>query len=429
MKKNMIMVLVALATMVLASAFASAAVPVQILDVKVNDVHLDTASTNSLDVNRGEDMEVKVLINSSAEFKDATFRVSIDGYKYGKYERDLVEDTQQIDFRANTTRMYTFHLTAPVKISTEDYDMHIDIAGKTGSSLEQLYPINFGPLSESDAIVIKDFSVSPSSVVEAGRPLSFKVQVKNYGDETLDDVKVKVSIPSLGIADDEYLDSISADESETFEELLLRIPRCADPGTYTVQAVVDFGEYESTVQTMTVTVLEGGVCEIATPTQPQQPAAGKTVVTVPESQEVVMGTTGGVYPVMISNLGSTAKTYTLTASGADAWGTVRFDPAAVVVVQPESVKTVYMYVAASENAQPGAQVFKLTVDSDSDSKQVVLTANVQEGQQQASYDSLRRGLEIGLIVLVVILIILGLIIGFNKLKGNRDDEDESQTYY
>jgi uncharacterized membrane protein len=175
-------------------------------------------------------------------------------------------------------------------------------------------------------------------------------------------------------------------------------------------------------------VLDDGTCEgAAAPSTPTAPAS-KTVITVPESQDLAIGTTGAVYPVMISNLGSTAKTYTLTATGAESWGTVRFDPGAVVIVQPESVKTVYMYVAANENAQAGAQVFKLSVDGQGESKQVLLSANVKDGVAK-SYDGLRRGLEIGLIVLVIVLIILGLIIGFNKLRGGKDDEEDSQTYY
>ncbi len=131
---------------------------------------------------------------------------------------------------------------------------------------------------------------------------------------------------------------------------------------------------------------------------------------------------------MISNLGSEAQAYTLVASGVDSWGTVRFEPGAVAIVQGESVKTVYMYVAAKEDAQAGAKVFKLSVEGKDDSKQVVLTANVVDDDSQ-DYNGLKRGLEIGLIVLVIILIILGLIIGFNKIRGEREDDEDSQTYY
>ena len=73
----------------------------------------------------------------------------------------------------------------------------------------------------------------------------------------------------------------------------------------------------------------------------------------------------------------------------------------------------------------------------------MLRANVKPGEavsdvttvsavDDGNWDSVKRGLEIGLIVLVVLLVILGLIIAVNKIRGNDDDsEDEGseQTYY
>ncbi|MFP4524212.1 MAG: FixG Ig-like domain-containing protein [Candidatus Woesearchaeota archaeon] len=415
-----------MAVMVLTSLLAIGAVsaqqvPLSIDWVKVNGDRFD----GTQEFERGEELDIRVSVEALADVEDVQIEAYISGYRYGDYERELVSDTSKIfDLRNGSHDKANLDLEVPLKIETEDTKLRIRVSNRNDESFEETYQLDLVGVDKSEALRIKDFTVSPSSNVEAGRALSFKVRAKNYGDRDLDDAYLKVSIPSLGIADDETLDEIEVDETETFEELLLRIPKCTEPGTYTARATLEFDEYEEISETMEITVLEGGVCETD-----EEPAKDKTVVTVPESQEVVMGTTGGVYPVMISNLGSTAKTYTLSASGAGEWGKVRFDPASVVVVEPESVKTVYMYVSAKEDAQAGSQVFKLDVESDSDSKEVVLSANLQEGAQQ-DYDGLRRGLEIGLIVLVIVLIILGLIIGFNKLKGKRHDEDEeSQTYY
>ncbi|MBD3209259.1 hypothetical protein GF367_02485 [Candidatus Woesearchaeota archaeon] len=428
--KTGLTLIVMLLTAVMASAFASAAtVPLEVMYVEIDG---DTYYTDNVAIadkyDRGEEIEITVKVNATAPVENAQIEAYISGYRYATYERHLVSDvTRSFDLEANTADKFDLKLQVPMDMDKKDTKIRIRVSNEDDTSFEQVYQLRIRGVDADEAVQIKEFTVMPSNIVEAGRPLSFKVKVENYGDDDLDDVYVKVSIPDLGIADDETLDEIVADETETFEELLLRIPKCAEPGTYTAEATLKFDKYRESTETLSITVLEGGVCEVDVPTT-EEPT-GKTVVTVPESQEVVMGTTGGVYPVMVSNLGSTAKTYTLTASGVDAWGTVRFDPAAVVVVQPESVKTVYMYVAADEEAQPGAQVFKLSVESEEDTKQVVLTANINEGGDVQSYDSLRRGLEIGLIVLVIILIILGLIIGFNKLRGDREDDEEAQTYY
>ena len=46
------------------------------------------------------------------------------------------------------------------------------------------------------------------------------------------------------------------------------------------------------------------------------------------------------------------------------------------------------------------------------------------------WSKIKKGLEVGLIILVVLLVILGLIVGFNKMKGEVDDDEESdQSYY
>ena len=37
-------------------------------------------------------------------------------------------------------------------------------------------------------------------------------------------------------------------------------------------------------------------------------------------------------------------------------------------------------------------------------------------------DKVKKGLEVALVVLVVLLVVIGLIIGFNRLKGDEDED-------
>ena len=69
-------------------------------------------------------------------------------------------------------------------------------------------------------------------------------------------------------------------------------------------------------------------------------------------------------------------------------------------------------------------------------KEFSLKANVVAGEEPqpvpGQWATIKRVLEIGLVVLVVLLVILGLIIGFSKLRGKDDAADEdnkSETYY
>jgi flagellar biosynthesis/type III secretory pathway M-ring protein FliF/YscJ len=63
----------------------------------------------------------------------------------------------------------------------------------------------------------------------------------------------------------------------------------------------------------------------------------------------------------------------------------------------------------------------------------VVSAPDEGAETTGSWDKLKKGLEIGLIVLVVLLIIVGLIVAFNRKKDEDDEEAEDeisgQTYY
>ena len=88
----------------------------------------------------------------------------------------------------------------------------------------------------------------------------------------------------------------------------------------------------------------------------------------------------------------------------------------------------YVFLSANEDATPGEKVVGVEITQAGETQDIALTANVVESKSNLS--SLRRGLEIGLIVLVVLLVILGIIIGMSKLKGGEEDDDsKSQTYY
>ena len=61
-------------------------------------------------------------------------------------------------------------------------------------------------------------------------------------------------------------------------------------------------------------------------------------------------------------------------------------------------------------------------------KEVSLRANVVDNT--GSWDSIKKGLEIGFVVLVILFVIIALIIGFSRLKNKDDEEDEEdKTYY
>ena len=414
-----------LAFVILCTGLVSA-VNLEITDLEVNGHDISSTSTVARDFNRGEKLNVYICVESLAEVRDAQIYAYISGYDYANDDPNKVyASTDTFDLLSGHSDCFDLELEVPTKIDKDYFKLRIRADDRNGESVDETYQLYLKGVDRRTAIEIKDFSLDPQEVI-AGRAFTTKVKVKNLWDDTIQDLKVTVSIPELNIQVSEYLDEIDPDESKTFEELLLRIPECAKAGTYDVEMVVEFDEYRETQATGTIDVLSNkdGLCGSGSGSTPT-PTEGKTVVSVPNAQEASQGTSV-VYPIVISNSGSAAKTYTLSVTGASTWATARIDPSAVLVVPAGQSKTTYLYVGINNNAELGDKAFTLSIDSDGDTKNVPLVAKITKSAGANDWSAFKKGLEIGLVVLVVILIIVGLIIGFSKM---REDKQESEPYY
>jgi uncharacterized membrane protein len=257
------------------------------------------------------------------------------------------------------------------------------------------------------------------------------------GESKEEGIKVRVSIPELGISASDFIDELDKsgddDDEATSEELYMRIPACATPGEYDVkiEVIYDEGDEKTSKQT-SINVIDGEVCELAKPT-----TESKTIITIgTETQDVVQGSTV-IYPLTITNKASTSKTYTVSVDGVDAFGSVSISPSNVLTIASQETEAAYISITASQGASVGEHMFNVAIKSDGATlKQIPLKSNVIEAEKPVvvtGFNRLKRGLEIGLVILVVLLVIIGLIIGFNKLKGSEEEEEpsseEGKTYY
>ena len=418
----------ALLFVLIAMTGAVAAVNLDVTSVEINNRNVYESSgdhSNNYKYERGEELEIDVCVKALAEVQDAQVEADIYGYRYSTREQSKVSDiTNTFDLDEGDNDCFTLNLEVPTKMDVDYYKLRIRVADRDGLSFEKDFQLHIEGADASAAIEIRDFSLDPEDVV-AGRAFTAMVKVRNIGDNDLDDLKVTVSVPELNIKTSEYMDDIESDESKTFEELLLRIPECTKAGNYDVEILVEFDEYEETSVATSITVRSGDMC--GTENTGTGGTEDKTIVTVPSSQELTQGTSIA-YPIMIQNNLGTSKTYTLTVSGTSGWATTRIDPSSVIIVPAGQSKTVYLYVSANANSEPGDKIMTLTVDSGTESKQIPLVAKIGKATSGTStnWSSLRNGLEIGLVVLVIILIIIGLIIAFNKMKDNKK---ETEPYY
>lgn len=430
---NIRKIFVILLVFIAAAAFVSA-VNLEVASVEINNKEIYEASGNHINnykYERGETLDIDVCVKALSEVQDAQIEADIYGYRYSDRENDKVSDTTEtFDLDVGDNDCFALNLQIPDKIDQDYYKLRIRVGDRDGISFEKTFQLHIQGADRSSAVQIKDYSLDPEEIV-AGRAFTAMVKVKNIGDEDLDDLKITLSVPDLNIKTSEYMDELDADESKTFEELLLRIPECAKKGTYDVEILVEFDEYEETTVTSKINVVAGDMCGTSGTGAGTGTGGGtleeKTIITVPNSQEMSQGTSIA-YPIMIQNNAATAKTYTLSISGASSWATTKMDPSSLLVVPAGQSRTAYLYVSANSNAESGDKTMTLTVDSGSESKQVVLVAKIIKSSSTSTNDwsKFRNGLEIGLVVLVIILIIIGLIIGFNKIKDNKQ---ESEPYY
>ncbi|MEE9525440.1 MAG: hypothetical protein V3V78_02420 [Candidatus Woesearchaeota archaeon] len=386
-------------------------VPVSIESVEIDGEEVSDGTVLG-GIVRGDtlDIEVDVL---AAEDDEIEIWVTVSSLDHDREK--AVDSTDSFPVKAGKRYSKDLQIELPNRMNVKEYALRIEVKNDKDEDVEYNAVLDVEQ-AEND-VIIKDVVFSPENQVKAGRALLTTVRVKNMGAED-EEVKVKVSVPELGISASDYIDEVEADDSVTSEELYLRVPECAQAGQYTAIVTVEFDEGDEEVsESFVVNVVEGDTCNLG---------ADKTVIAVStEAQTVAAGGSGAVYPLTISNTGSSAKTYTISANAGD-WADVKISPNVAVLAAGET-KPIYVYVAANEDASEGEQSFGVAIKSgDETLKEITLKANVEAS---SGWDKVKKGLEVALVVLVVLLVVIGLIVGFNRLKGDEDDEGAEETYY
>lgn len=412
-----VFVILAMVSMLSAVSFASVAVDY----VEVNGDRLSASHTERLELS--EDLDIKVRLEALGNVSDIEVLAKIDGYKYSdkfKYQTlDIVniDDLDQYDMKT-----VELELKVPTDIDQDARNLKVMISDRTGTIA--IYNATLNIQGADNRVDIKRVTFDPAEVV-AGRALRTSVRLENLGEEDEDDMYVTVAIPELGpnmyVSTD--VDELEQEEVVTTEDLLLRIPECADAGVYDVVVTVEYDNgYEESEVTEQITIVENDGCTVAAAQAAE--AKDRTVITPPQSQEIAAGESGASFPLMIKNDGTEDKTYLVTISGVESWGAADVSTTASYVRAGDS-EVVYVYVAADADVS-GQKTFVISI---SDGKQTenlpVLVSVLPAAEEVEESSSFKQWMYAGIIVLLLLIVILGLAIGFKKVSG--DDEDEE--YY
>jgi len=426
MKSLLILVLVS----ILACGFASAALDISNIEVEVDDQVVNGSSSVTAGLEKDDTIEVEVSFRANADME-----IEIEAVLSGDGKKDKVSDsTDEFDVHNGTSYVKKLELELPQRMDQDrEYQLRVTIS----SRYDHVTVTGTVDIASADhSVQIRDIVLSPENEVKAGRALLATVRVKNRGTNEEEDIKVKASVPGLGISASDYIDQLDpedcddedCDDSTTSEELYMRIPDCAEPGEYTVQVCVEYDDGdEEDCDTTKIDVVESDTCLL--PGTEAIASTGKTIITIgPDTQDIAKGGSA-MYPITVSNEGAESKVYSIIVDSAD-WAEFSVTPSNVIVVGAGESKAAYISLKAKSVAS-GPQVFAATIKSgESVLKQVPLRANIAGGVSATSIGGIKKVLEVGLVVLVVLLVVLGLIIGFNKLKGSEDEEaGEEKTYY
>ncbi len=411
---------------------------------KVEIDNTEMTTTNTIYVERGSEIDVDVWYTAGADHENVKIKTWIGGYEY-----DDVEDvTSMFDVEENVTYHKVLTLKLPSDMdASKDYTVYVQLYNTNSVYIDEPYTLRIQ--EERHRLAIQDIILRPSTVT-AGSSVFATVRVENMGDRKEEDIKVTVSIPDLGVSGRTWIDELGSEEqdpdddetSESSEEIKLTIPKDALEGEYLVDVTLTYNRGHDEVKETAILRVKAAEAEENTEDAP------KTLISVDGTSKEAFTGKESVYKVMLANLDEKVAVYSVEVAGTDVWATSRVEPA-MLSLTPDSTGEMYVYVKPKADAEAGKHSFTFKVKAgETIVAEKTLTADVTktagsdttgattatdgDAEPTTGFASLKNALVIGFGVLVVLLVILGLIIAFNKM--NKDDEEEipaseGQAYY
>ena len=413
-----------------------------ITQVEINDLLAfsagSTASLQNLNIELLETIQVELTLTASNNitggFVDQVrCEASLEGYEFG-----LVRDITPV-FTVEEDNIYKKMLNVQVPDdieASEPYTIRVECSDTINEeSMDFTLFIN----EIRHYIKIFDVLLNPGSRIQAGKPLFVTVRLENLGQKQEEDIKVKVSIPELGVQSVGFIDELVTKIQEETEEFLfeeessgdidlqLRVPEDAKSGDYTLRVDVEYNRGHATLSdTMPLSVV--GI---------EKPKEVEAILNIDSTSKQASQGEEVTYRLMIANLGAERGLFSVQLDGTSACCTSSVEPS-FLTVMPESTGEVLIRVKPSEDAEPRRYVFTASVLLGNELvNQINLNLEVKEKTKAAAPSvAFKSVLAIIFGILVIVLVVLGLIIAFKKSKEDEESSTaqasppaEAQTYY
>ena len=396
------------------------------LDVSIDSIEIEGDAiaeneNNFVIIDKGErKLNLKVRLTALENVEDAHIDAVL-AFENG----DVVADaTATFDIGDGDNAVKDLELPLISKFEQNNFKLRVTVTDAEGDSEQKLYGLKIS--QKKFPFVISSIAL-PENGAEAGKSILARVNFKNSGVVPLEGILVKAAIPELGISLTRFVDQVKESANSAFEdEFILKIPESAGTGTYTLRAEV-VSQFGNENEVREIPFFITGKTE-----QKAQVVNEKLVINVPIGKQGIKNDGSEViYPVIFTNQGPDANTYTLLLDGAG-WANLRLSDSNVFVINPKESKTLNVFASTTANAF-GEQVFLATVKNNGRLlKQIPLKGDVAEARGLLA-SKLKNLLQMLLIAIVIALAAIGFFFGVKKLmqSGGHEipDKSESEPYY
>ena len=400
-------ILVAMSTVIAHEDF------VTIDEIEVNDVTIDHDIVFSGDVD--EVLPVRVHFTANTDASDVRVRVYIEGYR-----DEISVSSSRFHVINGTSYVKKFSIKLPSTFDLDDLSEDVNLVVRISAKGEDSVEISESILVQRNSYSLEILSVDTPQRIVAGSILPVDFVVENNGNERLDNVYVRASIPELGIERVVYvrdleripevnLNSIRDTESR---RIYLDIPRDAALGNYALE--VEAYNYDTNTKVRKNIMIEDVKTEIVPVT------TGKTVAVGSET----------TFDIVLINPSERSVVYTITPSEVSKGLVVEIEEP-VVVVPRDSSKTVKVRVRATDSASEGTYIVGVNVNSESGLvKQVKFSVNVNDDSRITTPIGRNvSAITVITVILVIIFVVLLIVLIVLLTKKSEEPEEFGETSY
>ncbi|MEM0465330.1 MAG: hypothetical protein QXW97_01360 [Candidatus Pacearchaeota archaeon] len=418
--KAILVSFIALFAMTLTLAVVSATDFVTVTQVRANDVVLQEGA--HIYIGQVSDVvPIEVQFASNANVNEyVKVKVYIEGFKEDIEKSIILRTPLEAGVEGYVARLsIKLPSTMDIEDLKKDIILNVRISAQGQDSVEKQYTIRM----QRDLYSLNILSIEAPDKVIAGSVVPFTIVVQNNGNERLNNVYVKASIPELGIVRNVYFGDLAPTEETDYESIrdtternvYLTIPRNAAPGTYNVQ--IEAYNYDtSTIATKKIVI--GSIESGAIPTS--------------YSQSIAIGEEAS-FDIVLVNPSDKLVVYSVTPEKTTGL-TITVDQP-IVAVPAEQSKTVNVKVKATSSAQEGTNLVTVNINSETGLvKQVPLTVNVKktttsENGGTTTPITASNGVLILTVILVIIFVVLLIVLIVLLTRKPAETEEFGETSY